>query len=168
MSDLVYYTKSLFSIDFYFGIAPKIFPDSSAGLISDYRCEPDIESGIVMTQRDNLKNAIEEEPVEFRPIKFLIVVEGNISLILVVFISLIVRLCADIQDDSELNRKIVRRIIESSRQFEAAVIREADDGLSALAAAREEASLSRPPFDFILMDYTMVRRPNATIDYYQL
>ena len=114
-----------------------------------------------MTQRDNLKNASEEEPVKVRPIKFLIVVKGNISLTLVVFTSLIVRLCADIQDDSELNRKIVRRIIESSWQFEAAVIGEADDGLSALAAAREEASLSRPPFDFILMDYTMVRRPNA-------
>ena len=123
-----------------------------------------------MTQRDNLKNAIEsDETVEFCPIKFLIVVKESILLVLAVFTSLIeIWLCADIQDDSELNRKIVRRIIESSRQFEAAVIREADDGLSALAAAREEASLSRPPFDFILMDYTMVRRPNATIDYYQL
>lgn len=59
-----------------------------------------------------------------------------------------------VKDDSELNRKIVRRIIEGSGLFEQAYIREADDGLTALEVARAEILDST--FDFILMDFTMV------------
>ena len=58
------------------------------------------------------------------------------------------------QDDSELNRKIVRRIIQSSsHQFPNAYIKEADDGMTAVDAVKAEVDR---PFDFILMDYTMV------------
>ena len=62
------------------------------------------------------------------------------------------------QDDSELNRKIVRRILEGSGQFAGAVIREADDGQTAVEAMRAEAQNYHPnlPFDVVLMDYTMV------------
>ena len=75
----------------YFLKAPKIFPDSSVVFLPDYRCEPDSESASVMT---HLKNVAEvDDPVEFRPSKFLIVVKENVLLILAVFTSLT---CADI------------------------------------------------------------------------
>ena len=69
------------------------------------------------------------------------------------------------KDDSELNRKIVRRIIQSCGQFHRASITEADDGLTAVEAlksalqSQSTSSLSNSghqPFDFVLMDYTMV------------
>ena len=69
------------------------------------------------------------------------------------------------KDDSELNRKIVRRIILSSGQFHGASITEADDGLTAVEAVKsvlQSRAMSglrqkdNQPFDFVLMDYTMV------------
>ena len=48
----------------------------------------------------------------------------------------------------------MRRIIQSSsQQFPNAYIKEADDGQTAVDAVKAEADR---PFDFILMDYTMV------------
>ena len=60
------------------------------------------------------------------------------------------------QDDSALNRKIIRRILEGeAKTFSNAVIEEADDGTSAVSAVQSalEAGLS---FDFIFMDFVMV------------
>lgn len=62
------------------------------------------------------------------------------------------------QDDSSLNRKIIRRILEGeAKTFSNAVIEEADDGTSAVTAVQSalDAGLT---FDFIFMDFVMVSR----------
>jgi len=63
-----------------------------------------------------------------------------------------------LKDDSDLNRKILRRQIESEAGggiWQNAELFEADDGLTALEAVRSEMSAGRC-FDFVLMDYVMV------------
>ena len=61
------------------------------------------------------------------------------------------------QDDSALNRKIIRRIFESDHGnfFSNSVIEEADDGVTAVSAVQSamEAGLT---FDCIFMDFVMV------------
>ena len=60
------------------------------------------------------------------------------------------------QDDSALNRKIIRRILESDHgNFSNSVIEEADDGVTAVSAVQSamEAGLT---FDCIFMDFVMV------------
>ena len=88
-------------------------------------------------------------------LRFLIVV--SLSVCLSVCLSLMRRLMHCRQDDSALNRKIIRRILEGEcKSFSNAVIEEADDGTSAVSAVRRvlAAGLS---FDFIFMDFVMVR-----------
>ena len=68
------------------------------------------------------------------------------------------------QDDSALNRKIIRRILEGeAKTFSNAVIEEADDGTSAVSAVQSalEAGLS---FDFIFMDFVMVSKLVRKLD----
>jgi CheY-like chemotaxis protein len=62
------------------------------------------------------------------------------------------------QDDSSLNRKIIRKLLESEEElFSRAVIEEADDGSSAVTAVRRTMQRSGDrAFDFILMDFVMV------------
>mmetsp|Transcript_30754 Transcript_30754/g.42079 ORF Transcript_30754/g.42079 Transcript_30754/m.42079 type:complete len:787 (-) Transcript_30754:184-2544(-) len=60
-----------------------------------------------------------------------------------------------IVDDSSLNRKIVRRILESDAQFADSYIEEADDGVTAIHAVKELAKRGHE-FDFILMDFVML------------
>eukprot|EP00597_Dinobryon_sp_UTEXLB2267_P018742 CAMPEP_0201113918 /NCGR_PEP_ID=MMETSP0812-20130820/78106_1 /ASSEMBLY_ACC=CAM_ASM_000668 /TAXON_ID=98059 /ORGANISM="Dinobryon sp., Strain UTEXLB2267" /LENGTH=617 /DNA_ID=CAMNT_0047377495 /DNA_START=109 /DNA_END=1962 /DNA_ORIENTATION=- len=63
-----------------------------------------------------------------------------------------------IVDDSELNRKIVKRIIDSDKEsFETCIFREADDGESALEVVRAEREATGVEFDFILIDYVMLK-----------
>ena len=65
------------------------------------------------------------------------------------------------QDDSELNRKMLLRLIESDREsFPDCSIKEADDGVTAIELYKEEASRGCY-FDFILMDYIMVSADNV-------
>jgi len=61
-----------------------------------------------------------------------------------------------IVDDSDLNRKILRRQLqcEAGGILQNAVIMEADDGLTALETVRAEMASGRS-FDFILMDFVM-------------
>eukprot|EP00597_Dinobryon_sp_UTEXLB2267_P009324 CAMPEP_0170096594 /NCGR_PEP_ID=MMETSP0019_2-20121128/28692_1 /TAXON_ID=98059 /ORGANISM="Dinobryon sp., Strain UTEXLB2267" /LENGTH=801 /DNA_ID=CAMNT_0010318641 /DNA_START=556 /DNA_END=2961 /DNA_ORIENTATION=- len=62
-----------------------------------------------------------------------------------------------IVDDSLLNRKIVRRILEAdSDRFPNCYIKEADDGVTALEMVKSEAS-NGINFDFILIDYIMLK-----------
>jgi len=70
-----------------------------------------------------------------------------------------------VQDDSDLNRKILRRQIESKAGgiWQNAELMEADDGLTALEAVRSEMAAGRS-FDFILMDYVMVSETSGDID----
>mmetsp|Transcript_18254 Transcript_18254/g.25061 ORF Transcript_18254/g.25061 Transcript_18254/m.25061 type:complete len:144 (-) Transcript_18254:231-662(-) len=62
-----------------------------------------------------------------------------------------------IVDDSDLNRKVIVRQIESERKgrLSKTYIRQADDGLTALEVMREELQEGRH-FDVVLMDYTMI------------
>lgn len=62
------------------------------------------------------------------------------------------------QDDSQLNRKVVVRLIESvkSGPLKNARLLEADDGTSAVETMRQELAEGRK-VDFVLMDYVMVR-----------
>ena len=71
--------------------------------------------------------------------------------------SLSSKLCGGyFQDDSALNRKTIRRILESERsRFSNATIEEADDGTSAVSAV-ERAAEAGLTFDFIFMDFVMV------------
>lgn len=64
------------------------------------------------------------------------------------------------QDDSALNRKIIRRIIEGEQEsIPYCEIYEADDGVTAVEMVRQEIEKGEN-FDYILMDYVMV--PLAT------
>lgn len=61
-----------------------------------------------------------------------------------------------LQDDSHLNRKIVRRIIEGSKdEFPQVSIVEADDGTTAVEELKERM-IEGDSFDFVLMDFVMV------------
>lgn len=62
------------------------------------------------------------------------------------------------QDDSELNRKVLRRQIESDSTgiWQNAVVKEADDGLTAVEAMRTEMA-AEECFDFVLLDFVMVQ-----------
>jgi len=60
-------------------------------------------------------------------------------------------------DDSYLNRKIVRRIIEGDKNFfSSSQLQEADDGVTALEVMRTQTKVGLPPFDCILMDNIMI------------
>mmetsp|Transcript_9907 Transcript_9907/g.13587 ORF Transcript_9907/g.13587 Transcript_9907/m.13587 type:complete len:940 (-) Transcript_9907:315-3134(-) len=62
-----------------------------------------------------------------------------------------------IVDDSDLNRKMLYRLIESDKEsFPDCTIKEADDGVTAIELYKEEIN-SGGSFDFILMDYIMVQ-----------
>jgi CheY-like chemotaxis protein len=65
-----------------------------------------------------------------------------------------------------MNRKMIRRILESgaSGPFVNSFIREADDGKSALAIVCAEA-VAGLRFDFILMDFIMVRDSTRNVTY---
>jgi len=58
------------------------------------------------------------------------------------------------QDDSSLNRKIVRKILESA-DFPECAIHEADDGSSAIEEVKNKRERG-VEFDFILIDFVMV------------
>jgi len=60
------------------------------------------------------------------------------------------------QDDSQLNRKIVRRILESSKDVipELNII-EADDGTTAIEEVKKQMQ-ANINFDFIFIDFVMV------------
>ena len=61
------------------------------------------------------------------------------------------------QDDSYLNRKIVRRILEGDKDcFSSCQLQDADDGATALEVMRSQTKAGLPGFDCILMDYVMV------------
>eukprot|EP00597_Dinobryon_sp_UTEXLB2267_P018401 CAMPEP_0201112880 /NCGR_PEP_ID=MMETSP0812-20130820/77514_1 /ASSEMBLY_ACC=CAM_ASM_000668 /TAXON_ID=98059 /ORGANISM="Dinobryon sp., Strain UTEXLB2267" /LENGTH=717 /DNA_ID=CAMNT_0047376309 /DNA_START=781 /DNA_END=2938 /DNA_ORIENTATION=- len=62
-----------------------------------------------------------------------------------------------IVDDSDLNRKVLRRQIqsESSGIWQNAVVKEADDGLTALELMRTEM-VAGECFDFVLLDFVML------------
>ncbi len=61
-----------------------------------------------------------------------------------------------VQDDSALNRKIIRRILESDQSnFSNAVIEEADDGVTAVSAVQSAMDAGHT-FDCIFMDFVMV------------
>jgi len=68
-------------------------------------------------------------------------------------------------DDSDLNRKMIARLLlsDKSEKMANAIIREADDGYTALELIREEMSAGYS-FDAILMDSIMVKMhgPEAT------
>mmetsp|Transcript_30767 Transcript_30767/g.42093 ORF Transcript_30767/g.42093 Transcript_30767/m.42093 type:complete len:831 (+) Transcript_30767:70-2562(+) len=67
-------------------------------------------------------------------------------------------------DDSHLNRKIVRKILESAvDMFPELIITEADDGLSAVKEVKQQGAMG-VKFDFILMDFIMttMNGPEAT------
>ena len=60
------------------------------------------------------------------------------------------------QDDSHLNRKIVRRILESAKtSLPQCEIVEADDGSSAIQEMKKKMD-SGGSFDFVLIDFVMV------------
>lgn len=60
------------------------------------------------------------------------------------------------QDDSHLNRKIVRRILQSAADiFPELNFIEADDGASAIEEVKKQRDLGIE-FDFILIDFIMV------------
>eukprot|EP01035_Chromulina_nebulosa_P045802 gene45802-biopygen31668 len=64
-----------------------------------------------------------------------------------------------IVDDSSANRKIVRRMLQSSANkpiLGDCVILEADDGSTALDLMRSETAAGRV-INFVLMDYVMIR-----------
>ena len=62
------------------------------------------------------------------------------------------------QDDSALNRKMILRVIQSEKEHvRSPYIREADDGATAIDEIQHEVSQGGF-FDFILMDYVMVRK----------
>ena len=62
-----------------------------------------------------------------------------------------------VQDDSQLNRKIVRRILESSQDvFPHLNILEADDGTTAIEEVKKQMEAD-VKFDYILIDFVMVR-----------
>jgi len=65
-----------------------------------------------------------------------------------------------------LNRKVLRRQIQSEAEgiWHNVVVKEADDGLSALEAVRTEMA-NGGHFDFILMDYVMVHYYSSLIHY---
>ncbi len=66
--------------------------------------------------------------------------------------------CADVQDDSEINCKVLAKLIESEKvgRFANAVILTADDGTTAVQMMKDEMSAGRE-IHFVLMDYVMVR-----------
>lgn len=65
------------------------------------------------------------------------------------------------QDDSELNCKVITRLIESEKGGDGwlsnAVILTADDGTTAVQTMRDEMSAGRA-IHFVLMDFVMVRQ----------
>ena len=65
---------------------------------------------------------------------------------------------ADVQDDSEINCKVLAKLIESEKvgRFANAVILTADDGTTAVQMMKDEMSAGRE-IHFVLMDYVMVR-----------
>ena len=65
---------------------------------------------------------------------------------------------ADVQDDSEINCKVLAKLIESEKvgKFANAVILTADDGTTAVQMMKDEMSAGRE-IHFVLMDYVMVR-----------
>ena len=66
--------------------------------------------------------------------------------------------CADVQDDSEINCKVLAKLIESEKvgRFANAAILTADDGTTAVQMMKDEMSAGRE-IHFVLMDYVMVR-----------
>jgi len=60
------------------------------------------------------------------------------------------------QDDSHLNRKIVRRILESAKNcLPQCEVVEADDGSTAIQEMKRKID-SGSNFDFVLIDFVMV------------
>ena len=67
-----------------------------------------------------------------------------------------------IQDDSHLNRKIVRKILESAKDFlPELIVVEADDGSTAIEEVKKQRALG-VHFDFILIDFIMVSAINVS------
>ena len=89
------------------------------------------------------------------PLRFLVVV-CEVNLLFPSFLLII--LCAASQDDSSMNRRMIKMLIESETDgiFPDAIVLQADDGVSAVECLRSENAEGRT-IDFVLMDFIMVR-----------
>lgn len=137
----------------------------SLGRLSKVYCDSSGQEDMLFVRRDfsadeRELNSGRNRPLRLQqhqrsPLRFLVVV-CEVNLLFPSF--LVITLCAAYQDDSSMNRRMIKMLIESETDgiFPDAIVLQADDGVSAVECLRSENAEGRT-IDFVLMDFIMVR-----------